>query len=263
MNTERPTITIVTRNGGYQKDRTFQRAMPEWQITRKEPTFDEAQIQKTAPHDESRPVYISEQKARMDAAWVSAMCGAANAVTEGAKKVSKDGGHLYLYTDSIQFIHEPDGTRSHHEKPIGDPVEWAQNSPDALAQSGKTVEIVSSLTAIRCDKNGVSEPATVIVRAQATMRPFGREELVEYAKGSGKNVIPDTAGGISLANGGRQFYDTNKPLTISVQDGLDSKPSELMRFETWGTVPDDVLRPFTCGAFEPAVIRLAQKTQVH
>lgn len=260
-NKELPSITIVTRNGGYQKDRSFQSALPEWHVTRREPTFDEDQIHLTAPHDESRPVYISEQKAREDAAWVAALCGSAEEIVTEAKQIQTREGKMYLYTDSMQFVFEPDGTTSRYEKPIGDPVMWALSSPDALAQSGKSIEIVSSLTAVRCDANGVSEPQTVLVRVRATMRPYTRQELVEYAKGSGKNVIPDTAGGISLSNGGRHFYDTSKPLIISTQDGLGATTTEMLRFETWDNIPDDVLRPFTCGAFEPAVIRLAQKTR--
>jgi predicted house-cleaning NTP pyrophosphatase (Maf/HAM1 superfamily) len=262
MNTiERPSITMVTKEGKYSKDRTFKRALPDWSIEQKTPLFDETQIQLTAPRDESRPVYIAEGKAKMDASWVSAVCGLSDAMISEAQKIKSENGHIYLYADTVQFVHEPDGSLTIHEKPAGDPVVWAETSPDAIAQSGKTIEIVSALTAIRCDKNGASEPKTVIVRAQATMRPFTREELVEYAKGSGNKTIPETAGGISLANGGRHFHDTGKPLIISVQDGLDSEPKEMLRYETWAHVPDDALRPFICGAFEPAVLRLVDKTQ--
>jgi|GEM_PF-703831 predicted house-cleaning NTP pyrophosphatase (Maf/HAM1 superfamily) len=262
MNTERPTITIVTKNGGYQKDRIYQSALPEWEITRKEPSFSEWRIKQDAPHTEARPVYIAEGKAREDAAWVSAVCGLSDVMVSEAQKIKSDRGHMYLYTDSVQFVHQPDGSISIHEKPQGDPVVWAATAPEAMDQSGKTIEIVSALTAIRCDKSGISEPQTVMVRAQASMRPFTREELVEYAKGSGNKIIPDTGGGISLANGGRQFFDTSKPLIISVQDGLGQEPKELLRYETWAHIPDAALRPFICGAFEPAVIRLAEKTRI-
>jgi len=260
MNAERPSLIVVTRNGGYNKDRIFQSALPDWNVSRKDPIFDETLIHPIAPNDETRPVFISEAKAAMDWAFVAAMCGMAEAFTSEAQKVASKDGVMYLYADSVQFIHEPDGTLTIHEKPHGDPVEWATTHPDALAQSGKTIEIVSSLTGIKCDKNGVSDPQTVIVRAKASMRPFTREELITYAKGSGNKTIPDTAGGISLANGGRSFYDTGKPLTISVQDGLGSEPKELLRYDTWAHVPDEALRPFVCGAFEPAVTRLVQKT---
>jgi len=94
------------------------------------------------------------------------------------------------------------------------------------------------------------------------MRPFTREELIDYANGSGKTIIPLTGGGISPSNGGRRFYDTTKPLTVSVQDSLDAEPEELLRYERWDHLPDEVLRPFTCGAVEPAVIRLVNKTKV-
>lgn len=263
MNTqERPSITIVTKDGMYSKDRTFRSAMPDWSISQKRPLFDESQIQLTAPNDESRPVYIAEGKARMDASWVSAICGISESMIEEATRVKSENGHVYLYADTVQFVHEPDGSLTIHEKPAGDPVVWAQTSPDAISQSGKTIEIVSALTGIYCDKNGVSEPKTVIVRVESTMRPFTREELVEYAKGSGNKTIPETAGGISLANGGRQFHDTSKPLIVSVQDSLDSTPKELLRYETWAHIPDGALRPFICGAFEPAVIQLVNKAKI-
>lgn len=261
MNTERPTLIVVTKNGGYNKDRIFQSALPGWTVSRKEPMFDESLIQPIAPNDETRPVFISEAKAAMDWVVIAAMCGMAESIAREAQKVTIPNGVMYLYTDSVQFIHEPDGSLTIHEKPHGDPVVWASTHPDALAQSGKTVEIVSALTGIRCDKDGVSDPQTVIVRAKATMRPFTREELVAYAQGSGNKAIPDTAGGISLANGGRVFYDTSKPLTISVQDGLGSEPKELLRYETWAHVPDEALRPFICGAFAPAITRLVEKTR--
>ncbi len=262
MQTERPEIVMVTRNGGYNKDRIFQAAMPEWNITRRDPIVNERLIQEFAPTTEERPVFISEAKARLDAPWVAAVCLIAELFTEYAKVTRSKVGLVYLYADSVQFIHEPDGTLTIHEKPVGDAVEWAEHSPDAIAQSGKTVEIVSALTAIRCSPDGVSDPATVIVRAKATMRPFTRPELVEYAKGSGRTVIPDTAGGISLANGGRQFYDTSKPLTISVQDSITDEPKEMLSFDDWSHVPDAALRPFVCGAFEPAVVRLVGKTKL-
>lgn len=263
MNTERPTITIVTKNGGYQKDRIYKAALPEWEIDRKDPEFSEWRIKQKAPHTEERPVYIAEGKAREDAAWVAAVCGLSEAVISQAQKIKSERGHMYLYTDSVQFVHQPDGGLTIHEKPQGDPVIWASTAPEAMDQSGKTVEIVSALTAVRCDKHGVSEPQTVIVRAKATMLPFTRNELIEYAKGSGNKTIPDTGGGISLANGGRQFFDTNKPLTISVQDGVGEPQQELLRYETWAHIPDTALRPFICGAFEPAVVRLAEKTKTH
>lgn len=260
---ERPSITIVTKNGGYQKDRIYQSALPGWEINRKDPGFQEWKIKETAPRDESRPVYIAEGKAMADAAWVAAIAGISEEMIEEAKKIQSEHGHIYLYTDSVQFVHQPDGTVTLHEKPKGDPVVWASTAPEAMDQSGKTVEIVSALTAVHADKTGVSEPKTVMVRAKATMREFTREELVEYAKGSGNKIIPDTGGGISLANGGRQFYDTSKPLTIFVQDSLTSEPVEMLRYETWAHVPDVALRPFICGAFEPAIIRLVEKTKAH
>lgn len=259
---EQPSVTLVTRNGSH-KDRIFQSALPEWEIHRKDPGFDEDEISLRAPRSSERPVFIAEEKAKQDATWVAAICGSANAFVEGAKVTSTDRGNMYLYTDTVQFIHEPDGSLTIHEKPLGNPVVWAALNPDAMAQSGKQIEIVTALTAIRCDANGVSEPKTIIVNVEASMRPFSRRELVEYAKGSGNKTIPNTAGGISLANGGRSFYDTGKPLIVSVRDSINDTPTELLRYETWAHVPDVALRPFIVGAFEPAVVRLAEKTRTH
>ncbi len=261
MNIERPDITIVTRNGS-NKDAIFQAALPGWHIDRKEPGFDETRIQRMAPHTEIRPVFIAEEKAREDAAWVSAICGTAEAYTAGARVIPDGKDRIYLYTDSVQFVHEDDGSLTILEKPHQDPDTWASQSAEAMAQSDKDVEIVNALTAVRCGKDGVSEPKTVILRVHAHMRPYTRDEVVAYAKGSGRKSVENDAGGISLANGGRHFYDTDRPLVVSVQDSIEGNESELFRFDSWALVPDRVLRPFICGAIEPAVVRLVQKTQV-
>lgn len=261
MRAEMPPITVVTQNAN--KENIFRDALVGWKIDGKEPTFDELRIQSMAPRNERRPVYISEEKARQDAAWVSAVCGMADACTNDAVKIPDGKDHIYLYTDTVQFVHEPNGALTILEKPhMTDPVDWAATTSEAMSQSGKDVEIVNALTAIRCDKDGgVSDPKTVIVRAKAHMRPYTREEIVSYAKGSGNHTVLHDAGGISLANGGRHFYDTEQPLIITVQDAIDGKESELFRFDTWALVPDLVLRPFICGAVEPAVMRLVNKTQ--
>lgn len=260
MRAELPPITIVTSSRN--KTDIFRDALPGWKVDQKNPSFDEDRIQRSAPHTELRPVFISEEKAREDAAWVSAICGTAVALTEQARIISDGKDHVYLYSDTVQFVHEDDGSVRILEKPIHqDPVVWAMTSDEAIAQSGKDIEIVNAMTAIRCGKDGITDPKTVIVRAHARMRPYTRTEVIEYAKGNGNYTILKDAGGISLANGGKHFYDTDSPLIITVQDSIDGKESELFRFDTWGLVPDKVLRPFICGAVEPAVVRLVNKTQ--
>ncbi len=260
MRQELPPITIVTHNGS-NKEAIFRTALPGISIDGRDPRFDEERIQRMAPHTERRPVYISEEKAREDAAWVSAACGTATAFTEDARVIPEGKDRIYLYADTVQFVHEPNGSLTILEKPHQEPVDWATNSPEAMAQSGKDVEIVNALTAIRCGGDGrVSDPKTVIVRVHAHMRPYTRADVIAYAKGSGNHTMPNDAGGISLANGGRHFYDTDKPLIVTVQDSIDANESELFRFDTWALVPDRVLRPFICGAIEPAVIRLVDKT---
>lgn len=261
MRTEMVPITVVTQSAN--KENIFRDSFADWRIDGKEPTFDEASIQLRAPHDERRPVFISEQKAKEDAAWVSAICGTAAALTGEAQQIPDGKDHIYLYTDTVQFVHEPNGSIMILEKPhMEDPVVWAQTSVEAMAQSGKDIEIVNSLTAIRCSKDGVSEPKTVIVRAHAHMKPYTREDIINYAKGTGQHTMLKDAGGISLANGGRHFYDTASPLIVTVQDAIDAKELELFRFDTWELVPDRVLRPFICGAIEPAVLRVVDKTQL-
>lgn len=250
---------MVTREGS-NKERIFRDALPDWHIHRRDPSFNEPNLEAIAPRDESRTVFIAEAKAREDAAMVAALCGTVNLLTEGAEVTHSEKGELYIYNDTEQHVHLPDGSLVVLDKPEGDPVEWAMHSPDAMIQSGNNVEIITALSGMLCNDGRVSEPKSVIVRVAATMRDFTREELVEYAKGSGSKTIPDTAGGISMANGGRSFYDTGKPLTVSVQDSLESEPVELLHFNTWAHVPDAALKPFICGAFEPALTRLVEKS---
>ena len=261
MNTERPVITIVTREGS-NKDKIFRDALPGWHIHRKDPSFYEAPIESAAPKGQERTVFISREKARTDMELVGALIGSADMLAGEADIRHIGKGELFLYNDTEQFIHDQDGNLTIHDKPEGDPVEWAKHSPDAMAQSGKTIEIVTALTGILKTEEGIGEPQTVIVRVEASMRPFTRDELVKYAETeNGRRVITETAGGISLANGGRSFYDTTKPLTVSVQEGLDAEPQELLHYSTWTHVPDAALKPFICGAFEPAVVRLVEKTR--
>ena len=89
---------------------------------------------------------------------------------------------------------------------------------------------MTALSAIRCGPHGVAEPKSVIVRAKATMRTFTREDVVAYAKGHGNHTVPNDAGGISLSNGGKHFYDTDKPLVISMQDDIYGKETVLARY---------------------------------
>lgn len=258
---ELPSVTIVTHDGS-NKTSIYQESLPGWQIKRREPSYDEERIQLMAPQTDKRPVFIAQEKAREDAPWVAAFCGIVEELaSEGGTLISRNHDRIYLYTDTVQVVHNPDGKELVLEKPKWDPLTWATASSEAMAQSGKDVEIVSALSALRCTPDGISAPSTVIVRVKATMQPYTREDIVAFAKESGANTIPETAGGISLANGGRHFYDTGKPLVVELLDSLESKPVELMRFETWSDLPDSTLRPFICGALEPALTRVVAKTK--
>lgn len=258
---EKLPITFVTSSDGHNKAEVFQKWLPDWEIGHREPLFNEDKIHKTAPRDEHRPQVIAEHKAKDDIAMAQAISGIANAIVENADLYTDGDEKMLLYTDTVQLVHVSDTETAILEKPVGDPLEWATNSPEAMIQSGKDIEIINALTGIRAGKNGVSEPATVILHVKATMRPFTREDIVAYAKTPG-NTIAQTSGGISMANGGRSFLDMDKPLIVSVADSMDDIPTEIIRYDTWHHVPNAALKPFICGAVEPAVERLVAKTKV-
>lgn len=66
-----------------------------------------------------------------------------------------------------------------------------------------------------------------------------------------------------MANGARSFLDMTKPLVIGVADSMDDTPTEVVRYATWDHLTNAELKPFICGAVEPAIIRLVEKTRTH
>jgi len=262
MNTERPKITFVTSKDGNNKAEIFRARLPNWTITRRDPLYSEDRIHESALHTEYRPQVIAERKAKDDIAMAQAISGMANVIVEDGDMYTGGEEKMLLYTDTVQLVHFDDDKVAVLEKPVGDPVQWAISSPEAVIQSGKDIEIVNAMTGIRTGKDGISEPATVILRVQATMRPFTREEVVTYAKQS-DSTISATSGGLSMANGARSFLDMKKPLVVSVADSMGDAPQELVRYTTWEHVPNEELKPFICGAFEPALSRLVEKTANH
>ncbi len=253
-------ITFVTSSDGHNKAEIFQKWLPNWKIGHREPLFNEARIHETAPHDEHRPQAIAERKAKDDIALAQAISGIANAIVENGDLYTDGDEKMLLYTDTVQLVHVSDTEIAILEKPEGDPVEWAMHSPDAIIQSGKDIEIINALTGVRAGKNGVSEPATVILHVRATMRPFTREDIINYAKTPG-NTVAQTSGGISMANGARSFLDMTKPLVIGVADSMDQEPTEIVRYDTWNHLTNAELKPYICGAVEPAIVRLVEKTK--
>ena len=255
-------ITFVTSSDGNNKADVFQKWLPNWKISHREPLFNELQIHESAPHNEHRPQVIAERKAKDDITMAQAISGIAKAIVENGNLYTVGEEKLFLYTDTVQLVHVSDTEVAILEKPEGDPVEWAMYSPEAVIQSGKDIEIINALTGIRTGKHGVSEPATVILHVKATMRPFTREDVVAYAT-SPKNTVSATSGGLSMANGARSFLDMTKPLVIGVADSMDDTPTEVVRYATWDHLTNAELKPFICGAVEPAIIRLVEKTRTH
>lgn len=260
-NQERLPITFVTTKDGNNKAAIFQRSLPNWTISHREPLYNEDKIHETAPHTEMRPQIIAEQKARADIALAQAISGVANAIVEDGDLYTAGNEKMLLYTDTVQMVHvnaTNDKDVVMLEKPVGDPIEWATNSPEAVIQSGKDIEIVNALSGVKTGKDGVSEPAMVVLRVRATMKSFTREDVIAYAKNP-NNTIAHTSGGLSMSNGARSFLDESKPLTVSVGDSMDTEPVEIVRYNTWDHLTKDDLKPFICGAFEPAITKLVEK----
>lgn len=260
MHTERLPITYVTSVNGHNKADVFKTRLPGWEISQREPLFNEDAIHQNAPQNEYRPQRIAEQKAKDDMTMAHAISYIADSIVKDADLYVSGPERLLLYTDTVQLVHVSDTEVAILEKPEGDPQEWARNSPEAMIQSGKDVEIVNALTGVRTGKDGVSEPATVMLRVQFTAKSFTREDIIEYANHA-DNTIAQTSGGLSVANGARHLYDMNKPLVVSIADSMDDTPTEIMRFDTWDHLTGADLKPFICGAFEPAILRLAEKTK--
>ena len=258
-NQERLPITFVTSADGHNKADVFKARLPNWQITQREPFFNERAIHEKAPRNEHRPQIIAEHKAKDDIMLATAMSLIADTIVSDGTVYTGGEEKMLLYTDTVQLVHVNNTEIAILEKPVGDPLEWAMHSPEAVIQSGKDIEIINALTGIRTGSKGVSEPKTVILHVKATMRPFTRADVIAYAKTPG-NTIAATSGGISMANGGRSFLDMDKPLVISVADSMDEEPIEIERYDTWHHLSDAQLKPFICGAVEPAIERLVEKT---
>lgn len=259
MNTERLPITYVTSINGHNKADVFKTRLPNWKISQREPLFNEDDIHEHAPHNEHRPQRIAEQKAKDDTTLAHAISHIADTIVSDADLYTAGTEKMLLYTDTVQLVHVNASDSAILEKPVGDPLVWAASSPDAVIQSGKDVEIVNALTGIRTGKDGISEPKTVMLRVKFTAKPFTREDIISYANNP-DNTISQTSGGLSVANGARNFYDMDKPLVVSIADSMDEEPVEIMRFDTWHHLTKEDLRPFICGAVEPAIERLVEKT---
>ncbi len=256
---ERLPITFVTSADGNNKADIFKKWLPNWQITRRDPFYSEHVIHDRAPHTEHRPQVIAEHKAKDDIALAQAISRIAQDIISDGDLYTFGGERLLLYTDTVQLVHLDDTHIAMLEKPIGDPLEWAKHSPEATIQSGKDVEIVNALTGIRIGKDGVGEPETVMLRVRYSARPFTRSDVVAYANNP-NNTITHTSGGLSVSNGARHLYDTSKPLTVSIANTMDEKPMEIMRYDTWDHLTSSDMKPFICGAVEPAIQRLVEKT---
>ncbi len=258
---ERPPITFVTSLDGNNKADIFHKWLPNWTITRRDPLYNEDRIHEDAPHTEHRPQIIAERKAKDDIALAQVMSGIAKAIVEDGDMYTFGSEKMLLYTDTVQLVHTNDTEIVLLEKPVGDPVEWAKHSSEAMMQSGKDVEIINALTGVRAGKDGVTEPVSVILHVRVSMRPFTRDEVVDFATKSPATVA-STSGGLSIANGGRAFYDMKKPLIVSVAESMDDKnPIELVRYNRWEYITNAELKPFICGAVEPAIERLIEKTK--
>ncbi|MEK7577631.1 MAG: hypothetical protein AAB492_03405 [Patescibacteria group bacterium] len=258
---ERLPITFVTSADGNNKADIFSKWLPNHTITRRNPLYNEDRIHESAPHTEHRPQIIAERKAKDDIALAQALSGLARVIVEDGDMYTGGDEKMLLYTDTVQLVHINDTDIAMLEKPVGDPIEWAKHSPEAMMQSGKDVEIINALTGVRAGKDGVTEPVSVILHVRVSMRPFTRDEVVDFATKSPATVVA-TSGGLSIANGGRSFYDMTKPLVISVAESMDDKnPRELARYNTWDHVTNAELKPFICGAVEPAIDRLVEKTR--
>ena len=258
MNAERLPVTFVTSADGNNKADIFKSRLPGWQITQREPYYNEWLIHDRAPNTEHRPQVIAEHKAKDDVMVAEAMSRIADTVVEDGTLYTFGSEKMLLYTDTVQLVHIDGSHIAMLEKPVGNPVEWATYSQDATIQSGKDVEIVNALTGIRTGKDGVGEPKTVMLRVKFTARPFTRDEVIAYAKDP-HNTIAQTSGGLSVANGARHLYDQTKPLVVSIADTMDDTPIEIMRFDTWEHLTKADLKPFIVGAFEPAIERLVEK----
>ncbi len=256
-------ITFVTSSDGHNKATVFETHLPGWNISHREPFFNEVAIHDRAPHTEHRPQVIAEHKAKDDVTIAQAMSLIADTVTRDGTVYTNGAEKMMLYTDTVQMVHvngKDDMDIVMLEKPTEDPVTWATNSPEAMIQSGKDVEIVNALTGIRVGKDGVGEPKTVMLRVRFSAKPFTREQIIAYANTPG-NTIAQTSGGLSVANGAREFYDMDKPLVVSMANNMDEIPTEIMRFDTWHHLTKADLKPFICGAVEPAIARVVEKTR--
>lgn len=252
-------ITFVTSKNGHNKAEVFQTRLPNWQITQREPFFNELAIHERAPHNEHRPQVIAEHKAKDDIAMAQALSHIADSIAANGEVYTNGREKMLLYTDTVQLVHLNTTDIAMLEKPVGDPLEWAMQSQEAMIQSGKDVEIVNALTGIRVGEHGVGEPKTIMLRVKFTARPFTRDEVIAYAH-KPTNTISQTSGGLSVANGARHLYDQAKPLTVSIADTMDDTPVEIMRFDTWEHLTGADLKPFICGAVEPAITQLVEKT---
>ena len=259
-NQERLPITFVTSADGNNKADIFQAWLPHYKITQRDPFYNEFQIHDRAPHTEHRPQVIAEHKAKDDIVLAQAISRIADNIVHDADLYTFGQERMLLYTDTVQLVHLDDTHIAMLEKPTAEPLEWAKYSPEATIQSGKDVEIINALTGIRIGKDGVGEPETVMLRVRYSAKPFTREDIIAYAKDP-TNSIAHTSGGLSLSNGARHFYDMTKPLVVSMADTMDDEPIEIMRYDTWEHLTSKELKPLICGAVEPAVMRLVQKTK--
>lgn len=141
-------------------------------------------------------------------------------------------------------------------KPHPNIIQWANNG-EMMFQSGKPVEMWIALTALSATDLS-REPVTLATRLRVTMRPYSRAEIMDYLRHHLQSV-KNTAGGISLCNGGLPFYDPGKPLEVHLIDPAAGTEEPIVRYDTWHDRTREDLRPYVYGTYERIFERLLEK----
>lgn len=236
-------------------------------ILHRRPVTDEKKLSSMVGYDSHRARNIAERKllASLSPVLMGGVLGYLDQFIRdgqlGTLELIESGRVIQVVTDSVQVVYNDLGGIEYVlEKPNPTVEDWMERG-DHLLQSGKKVGIITAISGIplpTSPSHYTPLPQTVLVTTRATMGYIDEKEFLAYLNNGGRKTIAETAGGFSLCNGARRFYE-DIPLTVSYQDGLQEDPTIIFQCNDWKAHTRENLFPFVYGTFKEAMDGLVEK----
>lgn len=237
------------------KHRSFAANFSDWAVNQLPSEAREATIQTIAPSNPyERAWYIATEKAKADRQHILAAVKIVSALRGDSltDTIASLNDHIYgVWTDAIQVVRKVDEAGQPIVKTLEKPlsvVTWlADDENGALAHSGAEAEMIVAVSIIDFS-DPAAIPRTILLSTKTRMKAFNRDQVETWVAQGNATSVTESAGGFSLPNGGREFYDQTQPLTVSIMTSPEAEPIEILHMDTWQDMPNDTLRTFTYGS---------------